>query len=123
MCHKNARELEAEVENHDLADCNQFDHYQTKNDITWAWEQNFISSNDDSGNDNTYNELESFDTEGPSENLDLLNITQQLREDKTLEMHIMHQPKASQMNISGPKQSRKSNNPLDHIVKIKLWIH
>ena len=91
MRHKDARVLEVEVENHNVADCNQFDNHQTKNDITWAWEQNFISSNDDSGNNNTYNELESFDRKRPSEDLDLPNITQQSKEDKTLEVHIMHQ--------------------------------
>ena len=90
MRHKDARKLEAEVENHDAIDCNQFDNYQTKSDITWAWEQNFISSNNDSGNDNTYNELESFDREGLSEDPDLPNITQQSRVDRTLEVHVMH---------------------------------
>ena len=90
MCHKDARELEAEVENHDAADCDQFDNYQTKSDIIWAWEQNFISSNNDNGNDNTYNELESFDRERPSEDPDLPNITWQSKEDRTLKVHIMH---------------------------------
>ena len=53
MRHKDARELEAKVENDDAADCNQFDNHQTKSDINWAWEQNFISRDDDSGNDNS----------------------------------------------------------------------
>ena len=75
MRHKDARELEAVVENYDAADCNQFDKHQTKSNITWAWEQNFISSNNDNGNDNTYNELESFDRKSFSEDLDLPNIT------------------------------------------------
>ena len=91
MRHKDARELEAEVENHEAADCNQFDNHQTKSDLIWAWEQTFISSNNDSGNDKTYNELESFDRKGPSEDPNLLNITQQSKENKTLEVHIMHQ--------------------------------
>ena len=36
MRHKDNRELEAKVENHDAADCDQFDNHQTKYDITWA---------------------------------------------------------------------------------------
>ena len=119
MRHKDVGELEAEVENDDAADCDQFDNHQTKNDITWAWEQNFISSDDDSGNDNSYNELESFDREGPSEDQDLPNITQQSREDGTLEVHIMHQQKASQMPIPGQKRSRKSNDFLNRVGKRK----
>ena len=90
MRHKDARELEVKVKNHDAIDCNQFDNHQTKSNITWAWEQNFISSNDDSDNDKTYNKLESIDRKGPSEDADLLNITQQSKEDRILEVHIMH---------------------------------
>ena len=69
-----------------------------------------FSSHHDNGHHNTYNELESFDREGPSEPPDLPNITQQSREDKTLEMHIIHQQKASQITISGQRKSRKYND-------------
>ena len=34
MRHKDARKLEAEVENDVAADCDQFDNHQTKSDIT-----------------------------------------------------------------------------------------
>ena len=117
MRHKDARKLEAKVENDDAADCDQFDNHQTKSDITWAWKQNFISSNDDSGEGNSYNELESFDRERPSKNQDLPNITQQSRKDRTLEVHIMYQQEASQMPISGQKQFRKSNDFLNCVGK------
>ena len=36
MHHKDVRKLQTKVENHDPADCNQFDNYHTKSNITWA---------------------------------------------------------------------------------------
>ena len=66
MRYKDINELDAKVENHDAANCNQFDYYQTKSNIIWAQEQNFISNKNDSGNNNSFNKLESFDENGTS---------------------------------------------------------
>ena len=71
ISYKDAHKLEAKIKNQEITDCDQFSNTQTKSDIRWTYKHNFISSNNNGGNDEAYDKFKLMVNNEFSQNINL----------------------------------------------------